>query len=307
MLKPTLRTLIICFASQALYAAPKQITTDSIPLSTEQTTTDSITWGTEINNPAFAALSFYRANPDFNSTDKLKLLTSDSFPRLSPQTLDFQQRKKEFARSLRIALPLIAAGALANSNISVINKFEVREERIEHFPNIKTKVDNYLLYAPIAAVYTMDLLGYKGRHNLGGQTALLLKSQLIMTAIVAPLKKFSHVLRPDGTTYNSFPSGHTSQAFLSAEFLRIEYGKEHPMLALGGYLVAGSVGALRILKDRHWVSDVIAGAGVGILSVNLANLTQKGNWPFNGKKKLSILPTYNGSGPGLYMSYSLSK
>lgn len=220
------------------------------------------------------------------------------------EKLDFQRRKLEFARSLKVSVPLIAIGAFANSNFDIINKYEIREESMEHFSRLRTVADNYLIYVPTAAVYAMNALGYKGQHNIGAQTVLLAKSELFMNTMVISLKKSTHVLRPDGTSYNSFPSGHTAQAFLSAEFFRKEYGKDYPLLAAGGYVVATSVGALRIMKNRHWVSDVLAGAGVGILSVNLAYLTQKGNWPFNNQK-FSLAPTFTGSGAGVYLNVPL--
>lgn len=217
------------------------------------------------------------------------------------ERLDFQQRKLEFARSLKISLPLIAVGAFVNCNSSIINKYEIREESVEHFSGLRTVIDNYLIYVPTAGVFAMNALGYKGQHHLGAQTFILAKSELFMNSMVISLKKSTHVLRPDGSTYNSFPSGHTAEAFLAAEFFRKEYGKDYPLLAAGGYVVATSVGALRIMKNRHWVSDVLAGAGVGILSVNLAYLTQKGNWPFKDRN-FSLTPTFNGSSAGFYMN-----
>ena len=68
---------------------------------------------------------------------------------------------------------------------------------------------------------------------------------------------------------NSFPSGHTYIAFVGAETLRKEYGEEYPWLAVAGYAVATLVGTMRIYNDRHWAGDVLAGAGLGILSVNI--------------------------------------
>ena len=77
------------------------------------------------------------------------------------------------------------------------------------------------------------------------------------------------VLRPDGSACNSFPSGHTFVAFTGAEIIRREYGKEYPWIAVAGYTVAVLVGAMRIYNNRHWAGDVLAGAGLGMLSVTL--------------------------------------
>lgn len=58
-------------------------------------------------------------------------------------------------------------------------------------------------------------------------------------------------------------------AFTGAELLRREYGKEYPWVAVAGYAVAVLVGAMRVYNNRHWVGDVLAGAGIGIASVTL--------------------------------------
>lgn len=216
------------------------------------------------------------------------------------------QRKKEFKKSLYVAVPLITLGIFNNGENDFIDKYEFWEDRNEHNPHFKTKADNYLQFAPIAVVYGMNAIGIKGEHNIGNQTTLLLKSALIMNAIVYPLKKIAKVLRPDGSNYLSFPSGHTAQAFLSAEFLRKEYGKKYPWVAAGGYIAAISVGALRILNNKHWITDVMTGAGIGIFSVNLAYLTQQKNLPF-WEKKIQFMPIYNGHQPGIYLNCRLGK
>ncbi len=211
-------------------------------------------------------------------------------------------RKTQFVKSLYVSMPLIALGIMGTTGTSVINKYEIKEERDEHFAGFNTNIDDYLIYAPIAALYGMNALGYKGVNTIGRQSVLLLKSEIIMNALVFPLKSWTNVQRPDGKDFQSFPSGHAAQAFLSAELLRKEYGKTHPWLAVTGYLAATSVAAFRMMNNRHWAPDVLAGAGIGILSVNLAYLTQKSRWPLS-TKNLQVSPTYTGNGPGMYVSY----
>jgi hypothetical protein len=213
--------------------------------------------------------------------------------------------KKIFIKSLYISAPLIALGVYNNKNDDAfINKYEFWEDRNEHNPNFHTRYDDYLQFAPIAVVYGLNVLGIKGEHNAWNQTKLILKSELLMTAIVFPLKKLSHVLRPDESGYDAFPSGHTAQAFLSAELLRKEYGKKYPWLAVGGFLAATSVGALRILNNKHWITDVLTGAGIGIFSVNLVYLTHKNHWPL-GNKKVQFVPTYSNTGIAVYINWHL--
>ena len=60
---------------------------------------------------------------------------------------------------------------------------------------------------------------------------------------------------------------------MGAEILRREFGKEYPWIAVAGYAVATLVGLMRISNNRHWAGDVLAGAGLGILSVSLVYWT----------------------------------
>jgi membrane-associated phospholipid phosphatase len=98
-------------------------------------------------------------------------------------------------------------------------------------------------------------------------TILCALSNLLETGIVHALKNTTSRMRPDGSSKNSFPSGHTASAFVAAEFLHQEYKDKSVWISISGYTVATLTGALRILNNRHWLSDVVAGAGIGILSV----------------------------------------
>ena len=184
----------------------------------------------------------------------------------------------------------------------MINRYEIREERNEHLPNFQTTVDNYLMHAPIVAVYGLNMMGIKGKNDFRNRTLLLLKSEAIMVALTFSLKSLSNVRRPDGTDQESFASGHTAQAFATATFMAKEYGDRSVWYSVGAYGMATAVGAMRILNNRHWVSDVLAGAGIGILSTNLAYLTHRYKWK-NKNSQLTVIPSYT-TGPSLYIAYT---
>ena len=205
------------------------------------------------------------------------------------------KRNHTFLKQYAIPAALIGLGVYGTTNNSLINNYEIREERSEYFPGFTNKADNYLQYAPIPAVFIMDAFGLKGKHSWQEQLALAGRAELIMTAFVIPLKKLTHVLRPDSSSDNSFPSGHTAQAFMAAAFFNKEFGKKYPWASVGMFTMATGIGVLRILNNRHWVSDVLAGAGFGILSVELSYVLHKRD---REKKKLPgvIMPSYqNGS------------
>ncbi len=69
--------------------------------------------------------------------------------------------------------------------------------------------------------------------------------------------------RPDGSDHKSFPSGHTSVAFQGASFIHKRYGLEYSIPA---YIGAGFVAYSRVEADEHDVTDVLAGAALGIAS-----------------------------------------
>jgi membrane-associated phospholipid phosphatase len=83
--------------------------------------------------------------------------------------------------------------------------------------------------------------------------------------------------RPDGGNW-SFPSGHSASAFASASFLDRRYGRAY---GIPTYLAAIVVGYSRVAAKRHFATDVMAGAAIGI-GANFIFTT-----PF---KKLSLLP-----------------
>lgn len=175
-------------------------------------------------------------------------------------------------RPIQLAIPLslIGIGALGTmSDWFEGQNHEIRDELQEHNPKRLT-LDDFTQYAPTLSVYALDLCGVKGLHEPVDQTIILATAALLMGGTVYTVKRLAQVQRPDGSSFNSFPSGHTATAFMGAEFLRREYWKVSPWIGVAGYAVAAGTGFFRMYNNRHWFSDVIAGAGIGILSVEAA-------------------------------------
>lgn len=110
-----------------------------------------------------------------------------------------------------------------------------------------------------------------------------------MAGFVNSLKYTTHEIRPDNSSNNSFPSGHTATAFMCATILHKEYGMKSPCYSIGGYTLAGLTGVTRQLNNRHWIGDVLVGAGIGIISTDLGyflanlifNRKDKNSWKIN--------------------------
>lgn len=146
---------------------------------------------------------------------------------------------------------------------------DVREMRNRYIPDFEVHYDDYLQYAPAVAVYGLKAAGVKGRNNTLRATYSYAASLAIMATVVNSIKYTARVKRPDGSSNNSFPSGHTANSFTNASFLHKEYGVADPAYSIGAYSAATFTGFGRNLNNRHWISDVFAGAGIGILSTEL--------------------------------------
>ena len=133
----------------------------------------------------------------------------------------------------------------------------------------KLHFDDYLEYIMPATPLALNICGLKGKHDLKKMAMLEGASYLLGVALLEAGKHGLGVQRPDNNALTSFPSGHTFSATAAAELLRREYGEDYPWIAVAGYTVAALVGAMRIYNNRHWVGDVAAGAGLGILSVSV--------------------------------------
>jgi membrane-associated phospholipid phosphatase len=147
---------------------------------------------------------------------------------------------------------------------------DAKDEIWSKYPHQTVSIDNYLQYVPAVAVYGLNFLGIHGEHNFLDRTMIYALSNVIMELTVYSLKYVTHEQRPNGSDYQSFPSGHTAEAFASAEFLMQEYKNVSVWYGIGGYVVAASVAYLRMYNNEHWLNDVVAGAGFGILSTRLA-------------------------------------
>ena len=156
----------------------------------------------------------------------------------------------------------------------------------------------------------MKALGVKGRSSWGRMAVSDAFSIALMASVVNTLKHTVHERRPDGSNSRSFPSGHTATAFMCATMLHKEYGHISPWISIGGYTVATATGVSRILNNKHWISDVMVGAGIGILSTEMGNFLTDLIFKDKGLHKFELPERYDRwhkpSFLGLYVGYNIS-
>jgi membrane-associated phospholipid phosphatase len=258
---------------------------------------------------AFICIISLKANAQVVDTAKKKL--GDTLKKDLLTAPDTVKKLHSNPKSLIIPVAAIAYGALS---------FEIKPiRRIDYYihgdiqrtnPTFSSKAESYFLFGPIALVYGLNLVGVSGKNVFIDRTALLGLSGGILGISELALKHATHRLRPNGADYYSFPSGHTGAAFLGAEFLAQEYSAKSPLYTVIGYSFAVTTGIFRMYNRDHWFSDVVAGAGFGVLSTKAAyliypylrnKLTHKDK---QGKSTM-IMPTYQNGTPGLSFAMQL--
>lgn len=128
------------------------------------------------------------------------------------------------------------------------------------------KFDDYVQYLPVVSYVGLGVAGAKTKHNFKERLLVTGTSYLAMGIMTNAIKYSVKEMRPDGSSRNSYPSGHTATAFMGAELVRSEYGTGYGIAA---YTIACGVAFMRIYNGRHWTTDVLAGAGIGILSARI--------------------------------------
>lgn len=172
----------------------------------------------------------------------------------------------------------ICNGWIQSVNHSIHDKMtDLRKDNFFH-------ADDYIQYLPVVSYVALGSLGVKSKHSLKERLAVTATSYLALGIMVNTVKWTVNVRRPDSSARNSFPSGHTATVFMGAELIRKEYGTGY---GVGAYSIAFGVAFLRLYNDRHWFNDVVAGAGVGILSARI------GYWMLPLNRKLFRLNNKN--------------
>jgi hypothetical protein len=238
----------------------------------------------------------------------LLVLVQISFGFVSKDSLDTSNADLKFKpAALIIPSVLISYGVIGMESHAIKNlNFDIKEEVNEHIDEQIT-VDDFSQYMPFVTVYALNAAGLKGKNNFRDRTTVLATAYLIMGTSINLLKLSTNNLRPDGTSRNSFPSGHTATAFMGAEFLYQEYKDVSIWYGITGYAVAAGTGLFRMYNNRHWLTDVATGAGIGILSTKIAYWVHPfiRRTLFKDKPQIhtTAIPYYNGKQLGISLAF----
>jgi len=221
----------------------------------------------------------------------------DSIPDAPPQ------KSKSFLKQSIVPMTLIGTGLVINYTNGAFGKENIQDGISNAFPDFSTNADDFILFVPAMTMYTADLLKIKSKNDAFTQTKYLLIAGIAANLVTYGLKYAADETRPNGEDKLSFPSGHTANAFVMATVLFHEFKDTKPVLAYSGFVFASASGALRVLNNEHWVSDVLVGAGIGIMVTDLVyRFEPLKNWnPFKNKKVSTIIsPSYQENTMGLY-------
>ncbi len=207
-----------------------------------------------------------------------------------------------FLKKSILPISLIGSGLIINYSNGSFGKENLQENIHDNLDDFHTNIDNFTMFAPVIIMYSADLMKIESKNDVFTQTKYLAIAGLVNNLITVSVKKITDEQRPNGEEY-SFPSGHTSNAFVMATVLHHEFIDSSPIIAYSGYVFATTTGVLRVLNNKHWVSDVLVGAGLGIIVTDLVyRFEPLKNWnPFKNKKtQVFMSPSFNKEQFGLY-------
>ncbi len=216
--------------------------------------------------------------------------------------------KTKLLPSMIVPAALIIYGVTTIGNHGLYSSRQARTEILKLTNGKGSKIDDYLQFSPYVEFAALLALKVKCKNDVLNTALLIAKSEIIMNAIVFPMKYITHEERPysyaqglkgvplsvrekDAQAFVSLPSGHTANAFCAATIVYREFRYKSPWYGIGAYALATSVAAFRMINDQHWESDVLIGAGIGMLSTNIVYATHIHRW---GRKEVCFIPATDG-------------
>lgn len=205
---------------------------------------------------------------------------------------------------------LLPAGLITTSILYNDNLLDKSIVKLGSISSPALNSANYLQYSPAAIMLALKTVGVEGRSDWSRMITADFSAVAIQALITQTVKYSVKRERPDGRAHNSYPSGHTATSFMCAQMLHREYGETvSPWISVGGYGIAATTGILRVVANRHWCSDIMGGAAIGIISTELGYELTDIFFGEHGLRKPFVIPVFEESPTwrfGLYSDYSIS-
>jgi membrane-associated phospholipid phosphatase len=148
--------------------------------------------------------------------------------------------------------------------------------------------DGWVQFGGAVGTYLVGRATHNARIGaLGGE---LIRAQVVAEVLTEGIKVTARRTRPDGN-HLSFPSGHTSSTFATATVLQREFGWK---VGVPAYAAATAVAVSRMTENKHYASDVIFGAAIGLVAGRRLTM-HRGNGDFT----LSPMALPGGGGVGV--------
>lgn len=197
-------------------------------------------------------------------------------------------------------LPLAVGGAA--TGIASIWDQEVREaaQPYDWGESLETAGGPIWSSVFVVSMFTAGRIAHGARFR--GMTYDMLDAAIVNFGYTELLKLAVGRERPNGQDDKSFPSGHTSNAFALAAVAERHYGWK---LGVPAYLAASLVGASRIQQDKHYLSDVVAGAALGyIVGRTVARVNGRPLDEAPARASLQLAPIVSRSAKGVRLTLS---
>jgi len=190
---------------------------------------------------------------------------------ISPKdTLKWYQRK--LPKSLIAPTILTGIGLSVHKDRGFYSSYDAQRDIQKNYPNFNSDIDDHLRYAPAYLTYGLNFAGVRGKSNFVKGSLIYAISITVSKYTYRAIKKGTNIARPDNSDKRSMPSGHTAIVFVSATFMHEEFKHRSPWYGIAAYSMATATGAMRMLNNKHWMSDVFVGASIGIATTKLTYL-----------------------------------
>jgi hypothetical protein len=193
------------------------------------------------------------------------------------------------------------AGILAIGGAAALGAHSIDDEVLHDF-SVSSRDDDpyrpgsYLGGTPLELGIAFATYGIgRAKHNscVANLGADLVQAQLLAGGLAIAVKQATRRPRPEGSGF-SFPSGHTTTAFASAAVLERHFGWK---VGLPAYAVASYVAVSRVEMKRHYVSDVVFGAALGIVAGRTVTIGH------NRQFTVAPIMSLDGDGAGLGLTW----